>query len=104
MYGCELCNVILQKRNKTKHDQSKKYKHYSNLILNRFVIRNAQAIKFKKVFDPYFIEHTRKFIFFTVRISLRHYDEEYNIDHEINVSNYATYKIQSKHYSILVRD
>ena len=47
MYRCELCNTILLKRNKTKHNQTRKHKYYSKLILNRYVIKNVQVIKLK---------------------------------------------------------
>ena len=52
MYRCELCSTILQKRNKTKHNQSKKHKYYSNLILNRYVIKNVKVNEFKDIFNP----------------------------------------------------
>ena len=63
MYRCELCNTIVQNRNKTKHNQTKKHKYYSNLILSRYVIKNVEVSKFKDVFNPYFTTHTRKFNF-----------------------------------------
>ena len=66
MYRCELCNTIVQKRNKAKHNQTKIHEHYSKLILNRYVIRNVEVSKFKDVFDPYFTAHTRKISFFTI--------------------------------------
>ena len=58
MYRCELCNVFLQKRNKTKHTQTKKHKHYSNLILNRYVIKNVELANFIYVFNPSFTHHS----------------------------------------------
>ena len=87
------------KRNKTKHNQSKKHKYYSNLVINRYVIKNVEVIKFKDLFNPYFIEHTRKFNFFTVSTLLRLYDEEHPLNHKINVGNNVTYNIQSEHYT-----
>ena len=54
MYRCELCNTILQERNKTEHNQTKKDKYYSNMILNRYVIKNVEVNKFSDVFNPYF--------------------------------------------------
>ena len=98
MYRCELCNTIVQKRDKTKHNQTKIHKYYSNLILNRYVIKNVELIKFEDVFDPYFIEHSRKFNFFTVSILFGLYDREHLLNHKINVSNHVTYFIQSEHY------
>ena len=97
MYRCELCNIILEKRNKTERSQSKKHKHFSKLILNRCVIKNDEVIKFKDVFNPYFTAHTRRFNLFTASIFLKLYDGEHPLDHEINVSNYVTYNIRSEH-------
>ena len=50
MYKCELCNTIMLDRNKTKHNQTKKHKYYSNLILNRYAIKNVEVNNFKDVF------------------------------------------------------
>ena len=99
MYTCDLCNTIVQKRNKTKHNQTKKQKCFSNLILNRYVIKNVEVIKFKDVFNPYFTTHTRKFNYFTVSNLLRIYDGGHPFNHKINVSKYVTYNIQSEHYT-----
>ena len=60
MYRCELCNTIVQKRNKTEHNQTKKRKYYSNLIFNRYVINNVEVIRFKDVFNPYFNHYYSK--------------------------------------------
>ena len=72
MYTCEVCNTIVSKRYKTKHNQSKKHKLYSNLISSRYVIKNVEVSKFKDVFNPYSTAHTRKCISFTIHITLRH--------------------------------
>ena len=89
----------MQKRNKTKHNQTKKHKYHSSLILNRYVIKNIEVIKFKDVFNPYFIEHTRKINFHTVCITLKPHLDESSIKHEISLSNYVTYKKESEHYT-----
>ena len=60
MYACELCNTILLKRNKTKHNQTKKHKYYTNVILNRYVLKNVEVIKFKDKFNPYFYRTYKK--------------------------------------------
>ena len=99
MYRCEICDTYLLKRNKTKHEQSLTHKfYYSNLILNRYVIKDAEVAKLKDVFNPYFTAHTRKFIFFTISVLLRLYDERHLISHKIAVSNYVTYSIKCQHY------
>ena len=75
MYRCELCNTYLLDRNETKHNQTKKHKYCSNLILNRYVIKNAELNIFKDIFNPYLTANRRKFNFFTVSIFLGSYDE-----------------------------
>ena len=99
MYWCELCDAILQKRNKTKHNQTKKHKYYSNLILNRLVINNVEVAKFKYVFNPYFTHHSRKFNFFTIHITLKPFQGKTITQHKIDVTNYVTYNIQSEYCS-----
>ena len=87
-------------RNKTKQNQSKKHKYSSNKMLNRYVIKDVEVNKFKDVFDPYFIEHTKKINLFEVCISLIfEYGDTNPCNHKIRVSNYVTYYIQSEHYS-----
>ena len=99
MYKCEICNTIMLERNTTKHNRTKKQKYYSNLILNRFVIKNVEVINFKDVFNPYFTKHTRKFNFFTVQFSLKLDEGESPRNHKINLSNYVTYNIHSENYT-----
>ena len=52
MYRCELFNTIVQNGNKTKHNQTMKHKYHSSLILNRYVVKNVEVIRFKDVFNP----------------------------------------------------
>ena len=99
MYRCEICNTILLKRNKTKYNQTKKHKFYSNLILNRSVIKNVEVIKVRDIFNPYFIEHTKKLNLFTVCIFLRFDDDEDPRNHNISVSNNVTHHILSGNHS-----
>ena len=91
MYRCELCNTNLLKRNKTKHDQTKQHKYYSNLILYGYVIKDVEVIKMKDIFNPYFNQHTRKVIFLTAHITLRPFEGESALQHKIDVANYVTY-------------
>ena len=77
MYRCELCNTILQESNKTKHKRTKKHEYCSNLILNRYVIKIVEVIKFKDIYNPYFTAHTRKFDSFTLSFLLGKYDGEH---------------------------
>ena len=76
--------IYLLKRNKTKHEQSKKHKKYfSHMISNRHVIKNVKVSDFKDESNPYFIEHSGKLKFFTISILLRLYNEE----HPLNEKN-----------------
>ena len=100
MYTCELCNSVVQKRNKTKHNQTKKHKYYSNLILNRYVIKNVEVNKFKDEFNLYFFPPTRNFTFFKIHISLRLFEGKDALYKKIIVTNEFTYDIQSEHFSI----
>ena len=101
MYRSELCKTILSERDKTNHNQTKKHKYYSNLILNRYVIKNVEVSKIKDVFNPYSIEQTNKFKFFTVCVNLIFDVDDYEnpSKHKITVSSYITYNIQSEHYT-----
>ena len=107
MYRCDICDTSLLKRNKTEREQSKKHKsYYSNLILNRYVIKNLEVAKFEDVFDPYFTHQSRNFSFFTICIILRHHsdlfkfdDGDHPLDHKISIPNNITYRIESEYYS-----
>ena len=89
----------MSKRYKTKHNQTKKHEYYSNLILNRYVIKNVEVSNFKEEFISYFSAHSRKYKFFTISILLRLYNEEHPLNEKINVTNYVTYNIESENYS-----
>ena len=97
MRGCELCNTIMFEINKTKHNQTKKHKYYSIMILNRYVITNVEVIKFRDKIKPYFITQTKNFNLFTICVFLR-FDDDDN-PYKISASNNVTYNIQSEHYS-----
>ena len=90
----------MQKGNKTKHNQTNKHKYYSNILLNRYVIKNNEVGKIRDVFNPYFIKHTRKINSFTIHITLRLSEGESTLQHKIDVTNYVTYQIQSEHFYI----
>ena len=84
---------------KKKHYQSRKQKYYSNLILNRYVIKNVVVNKFKDVFNLYFKAHSKQINFFTLCVYLRFDDDEDPCNRKITVSNNVTYNIQSEHYT-----
>ena len=90
----------MSKKYKTKHNQTKKHKYYSNLILIRYVFKIVELIKFQDEFNPYFIPHTRRFTFFTIHLSLRLFEDEDIWNNQISVTNNVIYNIQREHFSI----
>ena len=59
---CKDCNTTIKKKNKTKHEQPKKYKYFSNLLLNKYVIKDIAVDKFKVVVTQYCNEHIKNSI------------------------------------------
>ena len=57
------------------------------MIINRYVIKNVKLSEFKDEFNPYFIENSRKFKFFTISFLLRLYNQEHTLNEKVNVSN-----------------
>ena len=47
----------MKKRNKDKHEQSRKHKYFSNLILKKYIVRNSQIGDFKDIIQPYYNNH-----------------------------------------------
>ena len=68
-------------------------------MLNRFVVKKVDVVKFKNIFNPHFIEHTKNFNLFTVCTSLRFDDDNDPRNQKRNISNNVTYTIQSEHSS-----
>ena len=99
-FRCNLCNVTLLKRYKSKHNQSKKHKYFSILILNRYVIKRVKVNEFKDIFKPYFINLQEKLFFFSVSVVLKFDDDDFDcFKHKISVSNNVTYSIESENYT-----
>ena len=99
-YRCNLCNVTLLKRYKSKHNQSKKHKCYSILILNRYVIKKVKVREFKDIFNPYFINLQKELFFFSVSVLLKFDDDDIDcFKHKKSVSNNVTYSIESENYT-----
>ena len=40
MDECNICLTKIKNRNKNKHEQSKKRKYFSNLIINNYIVEN----------------------------------------------------------------
>ena len=68
MYRCEICNTNVQERYRKKHNQSRKHKSYSNLMLNRHVQKDVQVVKFKDAFNTYLTKHLKNQFFHSVYI------------------------------------
>ena len=64
MMKCHDCNTTI--KNKTKHEQTKKHNFFSNLVSNKYVIKDVYTNKFKYVITSYYNEHIKKFDIFTV--------------------------------------
>ena len=45
MEQCNICLTKIKKRIKNKHEQSKKHEHFSNLIINKYIVRNDEIDK-----------------------------------------------------------
>ena len=65
---CEICHPIIQRKNKTKHDNTEKLNYYSNLILSTYLVKDVKLDEYKDVFSKYYFDHMKKFISFTVRV------------------------------------
>ena len=60
----EESNICLtkKKRNKNKHQQSKKHKYFlSNVIKNKYIVRKDETDKFKDILQSYYDKHKKKF-------------------------------------------
>ena len=64
MEECDICLTKIKKRNKNKHEQSKNYKYFLHLIMNRYNVRNPEIDKFKDIIQSYYDKHKRTLIFF----------------------------------------
>ena len=69
MEECDICLTRIKKRNKNKHEQSKKHKYYySNLIIYKYIVKNNEIDKFKDIFKSHYDNHKNKINNFTVRV------------------------------------
>ena len=60
MEECNICPTkIKKKRNKNKHEQSKKHKYFSNLIMNKYILKNDEIDKFKDILQSYYDSHKK---------------------------------------------
>ena len=69
MEECDICLTKIKKRNKKRNQESKKHKYFlSNLIINKYIVRNDEIDKFKDILQSYYDKHKKRFDNFAVRI------------------------------------
>ena len=69
MYECDICLAKINKRNKSKHHQSRRHRYYcSNLIINEYIVNKDEFYHFKDIFKSHYITHKKKFNSFVVLI------------------------------------
>ena len=69
MEECDICLTKMKKQKKIKHEQSKKHKYFfSNLIINKYIVKTDEIDNFKDILQSYYDEHKKKFNEFTVRV------------------------------------
>ena len=69
MIECDICLTEIKKRNRIKHEQSRKHRYFlSYLIINKYIIRNDEIDKFKDILRSNYVNHKRKFNKFSVWI------------------------------------
>ena len=58
MEECDICLSRIKKRNRIKHEQSKKHKYLlSNLIINKNIVKNNEFDNFKDIFKSHYVNH-----------------------------------------------
>ena len=69
MEECDICLTKNKKRNKNKHQQSKKDRYFlSNLTIIKYIVRNDQIDNFQDILQSCYDKHKRKFNIFSVWI------------------------------------
>ena len=93
MYECDICLAQIKKRNKSKHEKSMKRRYFpSNMIVNKYIVKNNDIKKFKNSLESYCDEHKKKFNEFTVTINWKKNDMIIN-----KISNPRTIALQRTH-------
>ena len=69
MEECDICLTQIRKRNKNRHQESKKHKYFlSNLIIYKYIVRKDEIDKVKDNLQSYYDKHKKRFDNFAVRI------------------------------------
>ena len=88
MEECNICLTKIKKRKK-RHEQSKKHKYFfSNLILNKYVVKNVEIDKFSDILQSYYDEHKKKISQFRIDLIWKKNDVFIN---KISVPSTITY-------------
>ena len=105
MKDCDICPTKIIKRNKKKHEQSKQHKcHYSNLIINKYILRNYENEQLKDIFQSYYDKLKKKLDNFTVWVICKKNDElVYEIKLPSNVVVEKRYRIAVDYVGPLFR-
>ena len=61
MEECKMCLTKIKMRNKNKHEQSKEHKYFSNLIINKYIVKNNEFYNLKDFIQPYYKIYRNKF-------------------------------------------
>ena len=102
MVKCHECNTtIREKQNKTKHEQSKKHKYFSNLVLNRYIVKDKAVDKFKDVISSYYNEHIKKIHTFSVVI---YWDIDDEIKYKISTPNRISFAFDVYGYPTIINE
>ena len=91
MEECIICLSEIKKRNKNKHEQSKKHKCFSNLIINKYIAKVCEFYIFKDIIQPHYSIHKKKIDNFTICIMWKKNDVLIN---KISVPSTITLKKQ----------
>ena len=66
MEECNICLTKIKKQIKNKHEQSKKHKYFSNLIIKEYIVKKDEFYNLIDMIQPCYDEHKKKFDDFTV--------------------------------------
>ena len=68
MEECNICLNKIKERNKNNYERSKKHSFFSNLIFNKYIIKNDEVDKFDDILQSCFDEHQQKLNQFSIDV------------------------------------
>ena len=101
MMKCHGSKTTLKKKNKTKIEQSKKHNFFSNLVLNKYIVKDIAVDNFKYVITSYYNEHIKKVQDFTLAI---YWDVDDETIYKISVSNRIFYALDVYGYPTTINE